>query len=275
MIVAAAIVAGIGFTPQIAEDSTADTSRAGDVVEPTFRISKFRNEIRLEGHTISVAQEKQLIAEAKFSFPNYAVSAEFIPLGMVPPHWEGSTVQLLHALTAADSGTAQLSKSRLTFNVVATDDLSWASNLRSLTAAIPDGIEIFDESISIGRKDVGAMCRDATSQFSMGPVNFQESTVELRPSAHPRLEQLAALADACRDSLVRVTGHTDASGDEDWNKSLSLLRARVVADYLHSKGIAKERIEAVGLGSVAPIASNDNRYGRSLNRRIEVEFVSD
>lgn len=275
IVIAAVMVGGIGFTPKAAQDSTLGASTAGHSVEPAFRVSKLRNEVRLEGHTISVEQERQLITEAEFSFPGYAISSRFAPLGTVGPHWEDTTVRLLHVMTAADSGTAELDDNQLTLNVVASDDKSWAANLGSLISALPNDINIRDDSVSVAKADISALCRKAASGFSLGPINFVEATDELRPSAYPRLEQLAALADACRDSVVRLTGHSDSTGEEDWNKTLSLLRARAVASYLQSKGIAAERLESAGVGSAEPIASNENRYGRGLNRRIEIEFVSD
>lgn len=275
MVIAAAVVGGIGFTPQVAQDSALGAIAVGNNIDPVFQVSKLRNEVRLEGHTISAEQERQLIAEAEFSFPGYAIISDFAPLGTLGLHWEETTVRLLHVMTAADSGTAKLNDNQLTFNVVATDEKSWSANLHSLVSAIPVDIDVRDDSISVAKKDIGALCRSAASGFSLGPINFVEATDEFRPSAYPRLEQLAALVDACRDSVVRLTGHSDSSGEEDWNKTLSLLRAKAVAAYLQSKGISAGRLESTGVGSAEPIASNENRYGRGLNRRIEVEFVAD
>jgi OOP family OmpA-OmpF porin len=67
-----------------------------------------------------------------------------------------------------------------------------------------------------------------------------------------------------------VTGHTDASGDETWNQRLSLKRANAVADYVATGGVARSRLTVAGVGSSMPIADDNTRYGRSLNRRIEI-----
>ena len=70
-----------------------------------------------------------------------------------------------------------------------------------------------------------------------------------------------------------VTGHTDSVGDEDANQRLSLRRANAVINYITSKGVARERFDAVGKGETSPIADNAFESGRQLNRRIEVEIL--
>ena len=105
------------------------------------------------------------------------------------------------------------------------------------------------------------------------PVYFDESGTRMRASAFQALEQVAAFADACRDTMVSITGHTDSSGDENYNRALSLARARVVADWLEQRGIGSDRLQVAGVGSSLPIADNATRFGRSLNRRIDIAFA--
>lgn len=123
--------------------------------------------------------------------------------------------------------------------------------------------------------DVLSLCGRAFAAFRHGPINFEESTTRLRSSAYPVLDRIIALADACRDSVIVITGHSDASGDEAANRTLSLDRARAVAEHLIAHGVSGERIEVAGAGSSVPVADNATRYGRSLNRRIEVVFRRD
>ena len=68
-------------------------------------------------------------------------------------------------------------------------------------------------------------------------------------------------------------GYQDASGNEAWNRQLSLERARAVGDWLVAHGVAADRIVFEGAGSSEPVASNETRYGRSLNRRIDIGFA--
>jgi outer membrane protein OmpA-like peptidoglycan-associated protein len=73
---------------------------------------------------------------------------------------------------------------------------------------------------------------------------------------------------------VRIEGHTDSKGNKLANRRLSLKRAESVRQYLIKKGIAPTRIVAAGYGDTKPIASNQNDFGRRLNRRTEVVIIS-
>lgn len=115
-----------------------------------------------------------------------------------------------------------------------------------------------------------ALCQRAMAAFRAGPVNFEESATTMLPSGEPVLDRVVALAATCRRSVIEITGHTDSSGNETRNLRLSVARAAAVADYLVRRGIPRHRIVATGVGSSEPIADNSRRYGRGLNRRIEI-----
>ena len=79
--------------------------------------------------------------------------------------------------------------------------------------------------------------------------------------------------------VVELSSHTASVGNEDYNLKLSQHRAENVVKYLESKGIAKERLQAIGYGASRPIAPNtnpdgsDNPAGRDKNRRTEIKIV--
>ncbi len=73
---------------------------------------------------------------------------------------------------------------------------------------------------------------------------------------------------------IRVEGHTDDRGDDDYNLELSQKRAEAVVTFLVERGeVAAERLQAQGLGETRPIESNDTRQGRAANRRVEFNLV--
>lgn len=74
-------------------------------------------------------------------------------------------------------------------------------------------------------------------------------------------------------TMLRVEGHTDGQGDAALNKQLSGERALAVKDYLIEKGVAAERLIAVGFGMDKPIADNTTDEGRAQNRRIEFKIA--
>ena len=144
--------------------------------------------------------------------------------------------------------------------------------VRSLPVKLDTDIRILDSGPGT---DARTLCARHFRAFRNGPVQFLESETRMRPSAFPELERVVALAAACRGARISITGHSDASGNDAWNRALSLQRARAVGDWLIDRGVAAERIVPVGAGSSEPVASNETRYGRSLNRRIDITFAYD
>lgn len=69
---------------------------------------------------------------------------------------------------------------------------------------------------------------------------------------------------------IRIDGHTDSKGSQQYNNSLSQKRSEEVVNWLVSKGISRDRVSAKGFGESKPLASNDDEdEGRELNRRTE------
>ena len=73
---------------------------------------------------------------------------------------------------------------------------------------------------------------------------------------------------------VQISGHTDNVGKKEDNLALSLSRAKSVVNYIVSKGINASRLTAKGFGDTKPIASNDTEQGKTLNRRTEINVIS-
>jgi outer membrane protein OmpA-like peptidoglycan-associated protein len=72
---------------------------------------------------------------------------------------------------------------------------------------------------------------------------------------------------------IRIEGHTDDKGKDDYNKDLSQRRADRVRMYLIEKGVPEDRLEAVGFGEEKPVADNTSAKGRAANRRVEFNFA--
>jgi outer membrane protein OmpA-like peptidoglycan-associated protein len=104
-----------------------------------------------------------------------------------------------------------------------------------------------------------------------GSVLFVTGKSDLLPIAREKLDQVAkVLQDADPGQTFVVEGHTDAQGSDQANLALSQARAESVRTYLVSRGVAAERIRALGRGEAQPVASNDSPEGRANNRRVEI-----
>ncbi len=102
-----------------------------------------------------------------------------------------------------------------------------------------------------------------------GSALFVANKSELVPSGRQKLDQVAKTLKDGTDE-ISVLGHTDAEGDGETNRRLSQERADAVRAYLVERGVAPDRIKAVGRGETEPIVANASPEGRAGNRRIEI-----
>tara|TARA_R110002096_G_scaffold154_30_gene1025 strand:- start:20657 stop:21523 length:867 start_codon:yes stop_codon:yes gene_type:complete len=264
------------FVSRMAADgelALAGHDRAIPARQPEFTIHWRDDHLELSGHTISSQHEQELLQVIASSYPDAQVDSTFEPLGIVPRYWDRITVQILYLLSDTIAATARLSAQTIDIRGVRSGAPGWQSRLAAVRNALPAGVELSTDALLVDTSvDVAALCQRAFAQYDTGPINFEESTAKFRSSAFPRLQRILALAHACPDAGLAITGHTDASGPESWNQQLSLARATAVGDYLARGGIDAARLHVSGRGSAEPVASNASRYGRSLNRRIEIEL---
>ncbi|MEO0031890.1 MAG: hypothetical protein RIS94_1648 [Pseudomonadota bacterium] len=104
-------------------------------------------------------------------------------------------------------------------------------------------------------------------------VTFDTDSTVIKPAFRDTLDRVAQSLVQYPNSLIDVYGHTDSTGSDAYNQTLSENRARAVADYLSSRGVTAARIRSQGLGETQPVASNATEEGRSANRRVEIKIV--
>jgi outer membrane protein OmpA-like peptidoglycan-associated protein len=110
-----------------------------------------------------------------------------------------------------------------------------------------------------------------TGKAVVDGIFFDTDSDRLRPESDEALAQVAALLDARPALKLWVVGHTDMTGAFARNLELSRARAAaVVAALVQRHGIDASRLEAHGVGPLAPAASNRSDDGRQLNRRVEI-----
>ena len=105
-------------------------------------------------------------------------------------------------------------------------------------------------------------------------VHFQSGKHRILPDSFGLLDQVVAVLKDNPAMRISIEGHTDSVGTEAFNMRLSQKRAEAVRAYLMQKGIAPDRLEAIGYGPTRPIASNKTAMGRGQNRRTEFRIVS-
>ncbi|MES0371608.1 MAG: OmpA family protein [Mariprofundaceae bacterium] len=101
-------------------------------------------------------------------------------------------------------------------------------------------------------------------------LQFATGSSKVDASYYDLLGNLKQALEIYGERNVRIEGHTDSKGDVKINQKISLKRAEAVRDFLIAAAMDGSRLKALGYGEVRPIASNEFKKGRSMNRRIDV-----
>jgi outer membrane protein OmpA-like peptidoglycan-associated protein len=144
------------------------------------------------------------------------------------------------------------------------------ARLRALEERSQQQLATTDEQIERELEELRAERTDRGVVITIEDVLFEVNRAELRPGAQSDLVRLADFLNQNPNSTVLVEGHTDNSGNAEYNLELSQLRALSVRDFLVANGVSPLRVRAIGYGETRPEAPNDNVAGRQQNRRVEI-----
>jgi outer membrane protein OmpA-like peptidoglycan-associated protein len=105
--------------------------------------------------------------------------------------------------------------------------------------------------------------------FRLKKINFASGSATIPEASKPMLSKVNDIIRFVGAELVAVEGHTDSVGAAELNKDLSTRRAISVANYLSALA-GGYKIGYIGYGESRPIASNETREGRAINRRVDL-----
>ncbi len=137
--------------------------------------------------------------------------------------------------------------------------------------------ELREEKEELSNRLQGALSMVADTKSSargfivnLPDILFDTNESTLKPDAKIVIAKLAGILLIMQDLNLRIEGHTDSKGSEEYNQKLSERRADSVRTFLHNSGIDVNRMIAVGYGENRPVADNDTAAGRQQNRRVEI-----
>jgi outer membrane protein OmpA-like peptidoglycan-associated protein len=151
------------------------------------------------------------------------------------------------------------------------DGLADAGDTCPLEAEVINGVSDEDGCPDKGQSQV---VMEGKRLVILDKVHFKTAKADILPKSFGLLKQVAAVLRANPQlQQVRVEGHTDDQGADAKNLDLSQRRSANVRAFLIKEGIAAERLEAVGYGETAPVATNKTARGRDQNRRVVFNIV--
>lgn len=104
-------------------------------------------------------------------------------------------------------------------------------------------------------------------------ITFDTNKADVKPQFYNTLNSVSLVFKEFKQTLINVTGHTDSSGDANYNFDLSRRRAAAVAQYLSAQQLDTNRFSVEGHGASDPIASNATASGKAQNRRVEITIL--
>lgn len=105
-------------------------------------------------------------------------------------------------------------------------------------------------------------------------VYFDTEKYNINAKSQATLNKLADIFKEYPDSNILVEGHTDNTGSESYNLTLSKNRAQAVTNYLVNNGLSSGRFETKWYGESQPKYDNSTTEGRAKNRRVELAIVA-
>lgn len=104
-------------------------------------------------------------------------------------------------------------------------------------------------------------------------IKFEKADIGIIDSCNLYMDNMANLLKTHTSIQISIECHTDTTGYESFNITLSQERAHAIRDYLIIKGVPGLRIKAKGFGSSVPVADNKTIVGRAKNRRVEIKLL--
>ncbi len=145
-------------------------------------------------------------------------------------------------------------------------DARWAENGApiAVTVSPPPATA---QAVASCQTDVDAAIKGKVVQFDSGSATIDPASTKL-------IETLAKAITACAGTHVEVAGHTDMTGNQSSNQTLSEARAKSVADTMVANGVPADRLTPKGYGSTKPAMAGASPSANAANRRIEFIVAS-
>jgi len=227
----------------------------------------------LNGFVRNDAERVRVLDQANSLFPNKVTDRTVrVASGAPNPGWGDVLSQNIVDLQRLDSGMFNMTDAKSVIKGVTS-----STSIRDAISARAAGLNSYNGAANITVPDTEgnitsqSECQKLLDSIKTGKkISFAYNKADIRGAgSFDLLNDLAAASNRCAAFRINVEGHTDADGSEAYNQRLSEARANTVVAYLTANGVARERMQAIGLGEAKPIGDNATSEGKALNRRIE------
>ena len=127
-----------------------------------------------------------------------------------------------------------------------------------------------------GNKRATHIAEPIESKIAFISLEFENGKWDILPAMHNDLAKVGNFLIDHPDEKLKISGHTDSAGNENFNLKLSQSRADAIRTYLIEQfKIDESRITAIGYGSSKPIVEETTDESKQFNRRVEFELIKE
>jgi len=109
--------------------------------------------------------------------------------------------------------------------------------------------------------------------FELKPIYFDHDESVVKKEFHNYLNDMIEILEGIHDLRIKVIGHTDAVGTDEYNIGLSERRARAIKEFFTSRGVSIDKLEIDFKGKRQPVDTNKTSEGKQRNRRVDFQFI--
>lgn len=248
--------------PQVANYARLEIKQAGDALEQANAAAR---------HDDSTAQidklaylAKQKIALAEEVAKRRSAEAEVANAGA-----ERDRLRLEMRTKEADQANSSAERARLDA-LLARDRAAQAERQTAVARGNAAEAEARTASLEAQLAELAAKKTERGLVITLGDVLFGVDQTHLTPDGTRTVQKLASILEQHPERSVLIEGFTDSTGTNAYNQGLSERRATTVRNALQDMGVARDRVSMRGYGEAFPVAANDTKQNRQLNRRVEI-----
>jgi OOP family OmpA-OmpF porin len=249
---------------------------ANEIKAPPYVFQAYKDPVAvaltLTGYVPDNSVHAALVTAAARKFFSEKVADNLKASVGAPAGFANAVVPALGALSRLSTGTLVVSDREIKLSGDALYDAAAAQIRAGLAKDFPQGWQVkADISVKPASAPVDAtVCQQLFSDLlGKAKIRFESGRATIDPDSAGLLDRLIETALRCPTANIEIAGHTDADGEDAFNRTLSEKRAQAVTDYVVKAGLPASRFTPIGYGSTQPIASNDTDEGKAQNRRIE------
>jgi outer membrane protein OmpA-like peptidoglycan-associated protein len=237
--------------------------------QPEVQVSIVDGVVTLRGVVGSRQQADALVAVSEQSFGSGNVVDELtISEAVIEEAWVGGVGEFIRFAEVESIDFEVTNGVAVLRGETASEEIK--TNIGELAAEALPGFEIRNELTVVATEDEVAeeAQEELDEALELENITFETGSAQITAQGQVILDQVAEVLTTFVQIEVEIQGHTDSQGSAAGNLDLSQRRADAVLAYLVDKGIAADRMTAVGYGEDVPIADNGTAEGRAQNRRI-------